>query len=229
MPMREILNKYLEFTEEIREEIRQKYSRELTVMFTDIAGSTQYYEQKGDVEGRAMFQKHNNILFPIIESHNGRIMKTIGDSIMACFENSSDGVVASANMQKALFENNKDGHTEIHIRIGLHIGVSLDETTDAYGTTVNIAARVSSLASADQILVSETTYNEIKQLKNIRFHSHGPRELKGIKDKVSIYEVLWHQNQVPKELMIINTFESTQKKKPIDDELKARMSGLRQS
>ena len=80
----------------------------MTVLFSDIKGSTAYFEQHGDVEGLAMVQRHNDLLFPCVENNHGRIIKTIGDAIMALFDNPVDAVKAAAQMQRSLF----DDHTK---------------------------------------------------------------------------------------------------------------------
>ena len=73
---------------EIEQTIRERFQREITVMFTDIASSTQFYEVYGDIEGRSMIQRHNDLLVPIIEKHGGRLLRALGDGLMvsvACF------------------------------------------------------------------------------------------------------------------------------------------------
>src|SRR3990172_5801590 len=77
---------------------------QVTIMFTDIKGSTSYFERKGDHEGMAMIHRHNAILFPITEQCGGRVVKTIGDAIMALFRDPVGAVKAAAEMQRALEE-----------------------------------------------------------------------------------------------------------------------------
>jgi len=81
----ENLKELLKERDKIDELMRDKFSRELTIMFTDIEGSTTYFESRGDINGLSMVFKHNELLFPVIERHQGNVIKTIGDSIMASF------------------------------------------------------------------------------------------------------------------------------------------------
>src|SRR5262245_33056302 len=74
----------------------------VTILFSDIQGSTAYFEKKGDVAGMAMLQRHHGLLFPSIERHGGRVVKTIGDAIMARFDSPADGIKAAVAMQRAL-------------------------------------------------------------------------------------------------------------------------------
>src|SRR5690349_20984472 len=63
----------------------EKMRTPITILFSDIKGSTPYFEKKGDVEGLAMIQRHNELVIPVIEKCGGRVVKTIGDAVMAAF------------------------------------------------------------------------------------------------------------------------------------------------
>ena len=132
-------------------------------MFTDIYESTAVFQSSGDFGGRFMIEKHNDILFPVINAHNGKIIKTIGDAIMASFGNPEDAVKASIQMQQKLYEFNqgKPLKDQIHIRIGMHQGKGIVEEDDIYGDVVNTAARIEPLAEPDQIVISKTVYDKV--------------------------------------------------------------------
>src|SRR5215831_13777107 len=68
---------------------------EMTILFSDIKGSTAYAEKKGDIEYMSMISRHNGLLFPIIQSQGGRVVKTIGDAILAQFDDPVAGVKAA--------------------------------------------------------------------------------------------------------------------------------------
>src|SRR5215813_1284146 len=80
----------------------EKLRTPITVLFSDIKGSTSYAEKKGDVEYMAMLTRHNAILFPVIEAEGGAVVKTIGDSILAKFADPVAAIKAAAGMQRAL-------------------------------------------------------------------------------------------------------------------------------
>src|SRR5713226_6722402 len=84
----------------------EKLRRFITVMFTDIRGSTAYFERFGDVAGLIMVHECNNALVGIVERRNGRVHKTIGDSIMASFESCRESVQAAIDMQQELLKMN---------------------------------------------------------------------------------------------------------------------------
>jgi class 3 adenylate cyclase len=70
---------------EIERILKSQFSKTVAVMFTDIKGSTSFYELRGDLEGRAMVHQHNEIVIPQITLHNGTLIKTIGDATLSFF------------------------------------------------------------------------------------------------------------------------------------------------
>ncbi|MDY6973379.1 MAG: adenylate/guanylate cyclase domain-containing protein [Thermodesulfobacteriota bacterium] len=84
--------------------IQEKFKKQVTVLFTDICGYTKYMDTRGDVNGRAMLQKHNDIAMPLIEKHDGMVIKTIGDAIMATFSNPLVAVKSSMAIQNSLYD-----------------------------------------------------------------------------------------------------------------------------
>ncbi|MDZ7747632.1 MAG: adenylate/guanylate cyclase domain-containing protein [Halofilum sp. (in: g-proteobacteria)] len=129
--------------------------REVTVLFTDIEGSTRYWDRHGDLEGRLMIDRHNRLTFPVVRHYRGRIVKTIGDSIMAVFRRPEDALQAAIAIQQVLAARRRaDPAFDLHVRIGMHTGTAVVERRDVFGDVVNVAARVESHASGDEILVS---------------------------------------------------------------------------
>jgi class 3 adenylate cyclase len=163
------------------------------VLFTDIVGSTAYFEQRGDTAGLAMIERHNRLLFPIIDEHRGRLIKTIGDAIMAAFDDEDDAVEAAIHMQQALEKHNQQNPVaidRIYIRIGINTGETIQEYGDAYGDAVNVAARVCAKADGEQILVSEETQRELTRNRDI-VNPHSRVSLKGKRDKFQLFQVDW--------------------------------------
>jgi len=170
----------------------QRMRSPVTILFSDIKGSTAYFEKKGDLEGLAMIERHNRLLNPIIEEHNGRIVKTIGDSIMACFQDPVAAVAAAVAMQQAL-ETDRAGRPleeHIHIRVGLHTGVGLVKDNDIYGDVVNAASRVQHQAQPDQILITDVLLEAAKRA-GVQCARLGRAEMKGKDEPIDIYAVAW--------------------------------------
>src|SRR5207253_7765078 len=114
--------------------------------------------KKGDVEYMSMISRHNGMLFPVIEAQGGRVVKTIGDAILAQFDDPVGAVKAAAGMQRAL-EKDRQGKAEIdqiRIRVGLHYGLGLIKDNDVFGDVVNAASRVQHQAETEQVLITDT-------------------------------------------------------------------------
>jgi len=179
--------------------LKDNYQKEIAVMFTDLKGSTSFFETYGDIEGRALIEKHNQILFPLIENFAGKVVKTIGDAIMAMFEDPEKAVLAAIEMQKSLSEYNRtldQRHKEIHIRIGLNFGPGVVEEKDVFGDAVNVAARVEGKCEPDQILISESLYQAVRQSEDILCRFQGEVEVKGKAEPVRLYRVIYSEQQL---------------------------------
>lgn len=135
--------------------LQEQHAAVMAVLFTDIVGSTAYFEQRGDVEGLALVHRHNELLFPLVEAWRGRIVKTIGDAIMAVYDDVASAVASAVSMQQTLAADARAGHEAIRIRIGLHVGQVLKDRDDVFGDTVNVAARVNSACAPDEVLVTD--------------------------------------------------------------------------
>jgi len=171
----------------------------MTVFFTDIVGSTAFFEQRGDVEGLALVHRHNDLLFPIVPAHGGRIIKTIGDAIMAVFDNAEAAVAAACAMQRALVEEAKGGKEPIHIRIGLHTGAVLKDKDDVYGDTVNVAARVNAACAPDEILVTEAVCAALPQGHDLVIAERPPIAAKGKAEPVPARAIIWRDSDAADE------------------------------
>jgi len=184
------------------EEELSRFEQFRCIMFTDIKGSTAYFSKKGDKAGRTMVQKHNDMLFPIIETHGGKVIKTIGDAIMAAFDDSGNAVKSAVAMQKRLAAYNQqepDPEEEIHIRIGINAGVGIIDPNDVFGNLVNVAARVEALADGDQIYITAAVYNSIEAELQQQCHFWGEKELRGTGKSYPLYEIVWQDKITLKE------------------------------
>jgi class 3 adenylate cyclase len=165
--------------------------RPIAIIFTDIVDSTKHWEKRGDIDGRIDLDKHNRLLFPVVSRYNGKVIKTIGDSIMATFSTADSALKASIAMQQILQKERKENRDfTLHIRIGIHFGKALVEKNDVFGDVVNIAARVEGEAQKDQILISSATRNRLKKQRYrlTRFKSFIP---KGKERKMLLYKCNW--------------------------------------
>ncbi len=171
--------------------------RDITAAFTDIQGSTAFYEKWGDVRAYNIVRDHFEILFAEIESRDGVVVKTMGDAVMAAFIHASDAVGALLAIQGAMMRFNRDRKMEdgIFIKSGLHRGsailVSLNGRNDYFGTTINETSRIQKLSEANKIVMSDPVYQSagVKNiLEQARVESFETR-LAGLEKKYTLHRV----------------------------------------
>ena len=190
---RDRLQELLQAREQADQEL-EKLRTPMTILFSDIKGSTAYAEKKGDLEYMAMINRHHAILFPVIEREGGRIVKTIGDAILACFQEPVAAVKAAAGMQRGLVEDRKgrDETNQIHIRIGMHKGLGLIKDGDVFGDVVNAASRIQNQAEVEQILITDVLLDAAKTA-GFECVKMGRAELKGKDEPIDLYAVAWSE------------------------------------
>ena len=136
----------------------------VTVLFTDLVGSTAMYRELGDARAFNLVWNHFDVLTEVVGDRGGAVVKTIGDAIMAAFARPEDALEAAAELHSRLAPHLEgQGHDyPVALKIGLHegpsIAVTLNERLDYFGTTVNTAARVESLSTGGDIVVTQRLY-----------------------------------------------------------------------
>jgi class 3 adenylate cyclase len=169
---------------------------DVTLVFTDLKGSTALYERIGDLNAYILVQRHFQRLLDVTVRHNGAVTKTIGDAVMAAFLTSADAVEAALEMREAVDELNRDRpQRDFILKIGVHrgasIAVTLNERLDYFGQTVNIAARVQNLADGDEICITEDVYRAPAVAEIIAPYPvvRSEAALKGVSKAMSVYHL----------------------------------------
>ena len=188
----------LEHRQNIDRLIESKYKRPILILFSDIIDSTQYFEKRGDIEGRAMVSRHHRQMFPMIKKYKGLIIKTMGDAIMASFTDVSNGCQCAIEMQQELMQSNQSLPPEdrISIRIALHYGKAVIEKDDVFGDAVNVASRVEKYTDGDQIMISQAVFDVIQSNPDFTVHNVGSVAMKGKSDKIALYRLLWYEEEI---------------------------------
>lgn len=172
----------------------------LTILFADISGSTRLYEVLGDAVARSKVAGCLQLLTAITIRHGGTVIKTIGDEIMCTYPSAEAAVTAACEMHETLDDNAAEitaaGPIALSIRVGLHHGPAILEAGDVFGDAVNVAARMASMSKAGQIITTQTTIEVLPPIlkASSRFIDRAP--VKGKKDTIDIFEVLWQQEDV---------------------------------
>jgi len=164
-----------------------------TVLFADVSGSTKLYESEGDKAAMEAIAHCIDLLRQTVESAGGRVLKTIGDEIMAVLPTPDAAAIASGKMQYAVDALPPVGATKLGIRIGFHFGSVLQRGNDIFGDTVNLAARLVEQAGSGQIITSHETSDLLGPLfrgfKRPLYAVH----VKGKVEEVKLCELLWRQ------------------------------------
>lgn len=163
----------------------------VTVLFTDMVGSTDMTQAKGDAAAQEVVRRHNSIVRQALAEFDGREVKHTGDGIMASFASTANAVDAAIAIQLAVHAHNRGTpDIPVHLRIGINAGEPIQEEDDLFGTTVQLAARICAKAEPDQVLCSNVV-RELSSGKSRRFVPLGEQMLKGFRDPVSLFEVVW--------------------------------------
>src|SRR3989440_3416595 len=135
----------------------------LTVLFTDLKDSTRLYREVGDATAFGHVMNHFDVLKAVIAEHDGALVKTIGDAVMAVFRQPSSALKAMLHAQQRL-ASPPEGMQPLTLKAGLHVGpciaVTLNERLDYFGSTVNLAARLEGQSTGDDIIISSAMYGD---------------------------------------------------------------------
>jgi adenylate cyclase len=170
--------------------------RSVTLLFTDIKGSTEMYEALGDAAAYKRVQDHFRLMTEIIRRHDGGIIKTIGDAVMASFPVNLEGVKAAVEIL-AEFRANAKELGGIEVKVGLHRGAAIAVTSnrllDYFGRTVNVAARVQGQSQASELLLSPAVVADeaVERYLKERAVVQGTRRarLKGVEGEIELRSV----------------------------------------
>jgi class 3 adenylate cyclase len=167
--------------------VAERSSALITILFTDLVGSTELLARAGDEEAQRIFRAHHDLLAKTAAAHGGEEVKWLGDGLMVAFPSAGDAVRCAVAMQQA---SHRPVHGEsLSIRVGLNAGEALRETSDYFGTAVVIARRLCDRADGGQILCTETVVGLLAGRAEFSFSELGKLELKGVPEPVATREV----------------------------------------
>ncbi|MDP2674152.1 MAG: adenylate/guanylate cyclase domain-containing protein [Dehalococcoidia bacterium] len=163
----------------------------VTILFTDIEGSTAMTQRLGDAKAREVLREHERIVREALRAHGGSEVKTMGDGFMASFGSAARALECAVAIQQAFTERNESALEPILVRVGLNAGEPIAEDDDLYGTAVNEAARITAAAQGGEILVADVV-RQLTKGKDFLFADRGETSLRGFEDPVRLFEVRWH-------------------------------------
>lgn len=164
---------------------------DLSVLFADIAGSSRLYEKLGDVGALRLIERGLGQMRAVARDFRGRVVKTIGDEVLALFSDAETAMEAASELQHRFMDLPAYAGIKMAVRIGFHHGPVILDSDDVFGDTVNIASRLVGQAKGGQILISAGTHDLLSgdTRKNIR--KVESVAVKGKGDAFQAFEVLW--------------------------------------
>lgn len=164
----------------------------LTIMFTDMVGSTDLASKHGDYAAQEVLKTHDLIVRTALTNFEGKEIKHLGDGIMASFKDPDLAMQAGIEIHKRVEGNNKAGpEYPFHLRVGLHIGEPIKKGDDLFGSAVQLAARICNYTDGGKLAISRELRDIFGERPVYTFLDQGEQKLKGFEDPQQIFEVDW--------------------------------------
>jgi class 3 adenylate cyclase len=179
---REVLDEITRFLREPDVGSDHDDRRLATILFTDIVASTEQLAEVGDQAWRAILDDHDRAIDDIVSSFRGRVVKKMGDGILATFDGPARAVRSATAIREALAAHG------VAVRAGLHTGEIEHRGDDVTGMAVHTGARVAALAVEGEVLVSSTV-KDLVAGSGIQFEDRDEHQLKGIPGTWRLYAV----------------------------------------
>jgi len=164
----------------------------VTLLFTDVVGSTKLLDRLGDDAAEEVQRRHFTLLRRALADAGGSEVKNLGDGLMASFSSPLDALGCAVAMQRAVAEANRsDPAVAVQVRIGLHAGETIADDGDYFGTAVVVAKRLCDRAAAGQILAGDLLRVLVGSRGGFRFTPAGHLTLKGLTEPLAAVVVEW--------------------------------------
>ena len=159
----------------------------LTILFADIGSSAALYDRVGDTEAYRLVADSLTRMKLAIGEHQGKVLRTVGDSVLASFDHSDYAFLGARAIQLA------HADMPLSVRIGFHTGSVIPDGGDVYGHAVNIAARVAAFARVDEIMATEAAVGQLSEQHQAFVSSGDLIEVRGVPDAISVHRLQWQE------------------------------------
>ena len=159
-------------------------------MFTDIVGYTKQMSEDED-KAFALIKKKRDLLLPLIEKHEGKLIKEIGDGTLTRYFKADDAIDCASKFQSKTDD-------DLNVRVGIHTGEVIIDNEDVFGDVVNVASRLESIAVPGSVLVSKETVDKLEMSKDFELVSLGMQSLKGVGRLIEVFAIKEDNLIVPK-------------------------------
>ncbi len=187
-------------------------SVQTTVVFADLMGSTAVFETIGNARASQVVTQLTQWIGEICVAHAGRVVKTLGDGVLAVFPHAPDAIAAVVEMQRGHQKRiaSSAASTRMPIRVGVARGEVEFVDGDCYGDAVNVASRLSDLSGPHQIWANSSSLEDASEGDGVRFRPLGPITIRGRAEPCSVFQVEWHENLSSDFLTMQATLDSQQ-------------------
>ena len=168
---------------------------EAAVLFADVSGSTKLYETAGNAVAHAAVESCVNIMRQKTVAAKGRVIKTIGDEVMAAFRSADDAADAAIEMQLAISQLPPVGNHTLGVRIGFNYGPVVETGGDVFGDAVSLASRLAALATKGQIITARETVMMLSPILKANTRAITTIQVKGKSQEIQVYELMWQQSE----------------------------------
>jgi class 3 adenylate cyclase len=164
----------------------------VTLLFTDVEGSTDLRSRLGDALAQEELRGHDEIVRAAVAEHGGHEVKALGDGFMVAFSSPRRALSCAQTIQRNLAARAKTaGERAVRVRIGVHTGEVVEEGGDLFGQAVHAAARITAKAKGGEILVSHVTRTIVGASPELAFSDRGRFRLKGFEERWRLFELAW--------------------------------------
>ncbi len=187
------LQDLLALQEDIARTLVRRFQREVALVFTDVVGSTRYFERHGDAAGKALIQRSRDLFAECLDGTAGRVVDTAGDGVFTVFPDADEAARVLVAYQQRIARSNEalPEPQRLAVRSGLHWGPALVDGESVSGDAVNFAARVAGAAGGDDLFVSEAALARLSPELRVRCRRLPPVELKGVSGDVVLHSLMW--------------------------------------
>ena len=187
---------------------------EVAILFADVVGSTQLYDEFGDAKARQTVADCLEVMKEATRESSGTVIKTIGDEVMSTFPTVENAMDAAVNMQARIStESRQPGRIPVSIRIGCHFGPVVQEQNDIFGAAVHTANRMTSQAKARQIVISGDTVERMNEELKGQTRQIDVATVRGKLDEIALYELLWNPEDATSMLPMIEWEEQERERR----------------
>ena len=188
--------------------LARRFEKSLAIIFSDIVGSTAYFQRYGNQAGRQIHQQHLDLLAANLEGSEGRIVDTAGDGALLAFTRMEDATEFSIRFHRAHWHTDRSALPEHRwqTRTCIHWGPTLTDGTTVTGDTVNLCAKLAATGHPEEILMTFQAMSELPKQYRTACHPADSIQLLGLPGTFEVFQLHWRDpREMPRYLVILET------------------------